>query len=158
MFFRILNVREQMINNGIRFVFFIFILIVLFIIQRLTQHKQIAEYFVDERFFSNYLKENIQDGENLIKFCKVLRDLDNQTDETRLMKKINKGTLEKGEKEIKRLLDEIYVLQNDDEKKQIEQSNFYKYKTHTSADKQRKLINAVKQRLTSDTKVDVKML
>ena len=96
MFFRILNVREQMIHNGIRFVFFIFILIVLFIIQRLTQHKQIAEYFVDERFFSNYLKENIQDGENLIKFCKVLRDLDNQTDETRLMKKINKGTLEKG--------------------------------------------------------------
>ena len=145
-------------NNTTRFILLLFTLLVIFILVPLLNNKRIAEHFIDESFFSSYLNENAQDGENLVKFCKVLRNLDNQTEGTRLMKKINNKTLEKGEKEIKRLLDEIYILQHEDERKQIKNSNYYKYKTHTAAEKQRKMINAVKQQLTSDTKVDVKLL
>jgi hypothetical protein len=113
---------------------------------------------VDKQFFTTYLKENTNTGEDLIKFCKVIRNLDNQTEGTRMLKKINNSVIKKGEAEITKLLSEIHTLQDNDERKQIENRNYYKYKTHIDADKQRKLVNAVKQRLTEDTKVNVKLL
>ena len=151
-FFKFLTLREDTYYNLIKLMVFV---AVCFIIFHLHKNKKTAEHFIDEQFFSSFIKQNTQDGENLIKFCNVLRNIDNQTEGRRLLKKINGNILEKGENEIKRLLKKINELQNSDEKKQIENSNYYKYKTHVAANNQRKMLNAVKQRLTEDTKTKV---
>lgn len=134
------------------------IFMILLVLFQLRKHKLQAEHFADNQFFSKYIKENTQDGENLIKFCNVLRNIDNQTEGIRLMKKINSNMLKRGDDEIKRLMNQITELQNKDNKEQIENSNYYKFKTHENANKQRKILNAVKQRIVEDpvTKVTLK--
>jgi hypothetical protein len=156
MFFRILSDEEIRIRNIFNLVYFIVVTsIILYLIY---SKKKLLESFVDDQFFTTYLKQNTKSGEDLIKFCKVIRNLDNQTEGTRMLKKINNSVLKKGEAEIKKLLNEIHTLQDKDERKQTENKNYYKYKTHVAAGKQRKLVNAVKQRLTEDTNVNVKLM
>lgn len=156
MFFRILSDEEIRIRNIFGLVYFIVISLIIFYLA--NSKKRLLESFVDDQFFTTYLNENTKTGEDLIKFCKVIRNLDNQTEGTRMLKKVNNSVLKKGEAEIKKLLNEIHTLQDEDERKQIENKNYYRYKTHTAADKQRKLVNAVKQRLTEDTNVNVKLM
>lgn len=137
------------------YVFMIFMtLLVLF---QLRKHKVQAEHFADEQFFSKYITENTKNGENLIKFCNVLRNIDNQTEGIRLMKKINSNMLKRGDDEIKRLMNQISELQNSDNKAQIKNSNYYKFKTHENADKQRKILNAVKQRIVENPVTNVNL-
>lgn len=141
-----------------KLVYVVMIFMSLLVLFKLRNHKIQAEHFADDQFFSEYIKQNTQDGENLIKFCNVLRNIDNQTEGTRLIKKINANMLERGDDEIKRLMKQITELQNKDNKAQIENSNYYKFKTHENANKQRKILNAVKQRIVEDpvTKVTLK--
>lgn len=133
-------------------IFIAFILLV-----QLRKHKNFAENFVDNTFFTTYIKQNTQNGEDLIKFCNVLRNIDNQTEGVRLIKKINMSMLKRGDDEIKRLMKQITNLQNKDNSAQIENSNYYKYKTHEQANTQRKLLNAVKQRLVEPTTATVNL-
>lgn len=156
MFFRILSNQELHIYNIFGLIYLIVISSIILYLH--YNRKRLFESFVDNKFFTTYLNENTKSGEDLIKFCKVIRNLDNQTEGTRMLKKTNNSILKKGEAEIKKLLNEIHILQDEDERKQIENKNYHKYKTHTAADKQRKLVNAVKQRLTEDTNVNVKLM
>lgn len=133
------------------------VFIALILLFQLRKHKNTAEHFVDNAFFTTYIKDNTKSGEDLIKFCNVLRNIDNQTEGVRLIKKINMSMLKRGDDEIKRLMKQITTLQNKDNVAQIENSNFYKYKTHEQATTQRKLLNAVKQRLVEPTTATVNL-
>jgi hypothetical protein len=141
-----------------KLVYVVMIFMSLLILFELRKNKTHAEQFVNKQFFSEYVNQNTKDGENLIKFCNVLRNIDNQTEGIRLIKKINANMLERGNDEINKLMNQITELQNKDNKKQIENSNYYKLKTHQNAKKQRTILNAVKQRIVEDpvTKVTLK--
>lgn len=133
------------------------IFMTLLVLFQLRKHKIRAEHFANDQFFTKYIKENTENGENLIKFCNVLRNIDNQTEGIRLMKKINSNMLKRGDDEIKKLMNQITKLQNSDSKAQIENSNYYKFKTHQNADKQRKILNAVKQRIVENPVTNVNL-
>ena len=103
----------------------------------------------------NKLNQQNKTNEDVIKFCNILRNIDKQTDSVRLVKKMNQNRIENGEKEIKRLLDNISKLQLDLTGNEINLQNYYNYKLHESADKQSKLLNDVKTRLTENTEAKV---
>lgn len=140
-----------------KLLYVVIIFIAFILLVQLRKHKNLAEHFVDNAFFTTYIRKNTQNGEDLIKFCNVLRNIDNQTEGVRLIKKINMSMLKRGDDEIKRLMKQITNLQNKDNAAQIENSNYYKYKTHEQANTQRKFLNAVKQRLVEPTTATVNL-
>jgi hypothetical protein len=149
----------KFIRNIMKVVLILTLILIIFLLIRLRFNKLIAETFIAGKgnFFNNFISKQ-NGGENIVKFCSILRDLDKKTDSTLLIKKINTNLIEKGDNEIKNLVRKIDTLQNDITKIDTKNKKHYKYKTHELGEKQRKLLNEIKTNLKQKEPINLNLM
>jgi hypothetical protein len=135
----------------------IVLIVVCLLVIRLRVHKFTVERFADSLNIKEYI-DNKENTESLIKVCNVLRNIDKNTDSMLLLKKINNNTLERGDKEINTLLEEVKQLQGDIIKEHTAGKNYHRYRTNKEGEKQRDLLSMVKKQLETILPVNVNLV
>ena len=116
-----------------------FCVVVLFIV--------FSKYFENPKESFTNLKSMNQNTNTLVKFCKRLKQFDKPSDHTLMLRNFRKRKLEKNNKIIQDLIDEINVLQKYSHMSSISQVNDYKCKLQKNAEKQIGAINKAKENI-----------
>ena len=129
--------------NNLVFVMLIIIILIIYL-----YHKKVENYF-------NYIDE-LKFNENTVKlFCKKLNNLNRLKKNNNLIKKFKQNEINKNNKSIKRLEDEINNIQRNRIDEEVYQKNMHKYVKHSNAKKQLEAINNFKRNINSKNKLNL---